>query len=161
MNVYEIRAMRNITSEKVYNAVWNDYAEYFPKKIGYKTEPGDIIALSTEDELEVYELATDKHILTVGVHSDQYGHLIGGDKPENGEDFVEFNKDKYIPVGLAGRVPVKFIGIARKGMKVVPSDIPGVGKEYGTNDRYDNIIGYIVEDNDEEGIRRVKIKIGK
>ncbi|MGL5715292.1 MAG: hypothetical protein ACRCX2_19905 [Paraclostridium sp.] len=152
-----------INGSKTYNAVWNDYAEYFPKKIGYKTEPGDIIALSKNDTTEKYELATNDHVLAIGVHSDQYGHLIGGEKPPEDSDisFEEWNKDKYIPVGLAGRVPVKFIGIARKGMKVVPSDIPGVGKEYGANDRYDNIIGYIVEDNDEEGIRRVKIKIGK
>lgn len=152
-----------INGSKTYNAVWNDYAEYFPKKIGYKTEPGDIIALSKNDSTEKYELATSDHVLAIGVHSDQYGHLIGGEKPpeESEVSFEEWNKDKYIPVGLAGRVPVKFIGVARKGMKVVPSDIPGVGKEYGVNDKYDNIIGYIVEDNDEEGVRRVKIKIGK
>lgn len=151
----------NINGAKTYNAVWNDYAEFFPKVKGYKTEPGDIIALSTTEEGEVYELATDKHKLIAGVHSDQYGHLIGGENPENGEDYVEYNKDKYIPVGLAGRVPVKFSGVAEKGMKVVPSDIPGVGREFTLGDNYENVIGYIVENNYEEGVRRVKIKIGK
>ncbi|MGL4645001.1 MAG: hypothetical protein ACRCVH_11825 [Vagococcus fluvialis] len=151
----------NINGSKTYNAVWNDYAEFFPKVKGYKTEPGDIIALSLIEEGEVYELATDKHKLIAGVHSDQYGHLIGGENPENGEDYVEYNKDKYIPVGLAGRVPVKFTGVAEKGMKVVPSDIPGVGREFMFGDNYENVIGYIVENNYEEGIRRVKIKIGK
>lgn len=150
-----------IIGSQVFNAVWNDYAEFFPKKDGYITEAGDIIALSMDDDGEFYELATEEHYTIVGAHSDQFGHLIGGEKPPLGEDFVEWNKEKYIPVGLVGRLPVKFKGIAKKGMKVVPSDIPGVGREFGHGDSYDKVIGYIVENNNEEGIRRVKIKIGK
>ncbi|MGL5099980.1 MAG: hypothetical protein ACRC6B_08130, partial [Fusobacteriaceae bacterium] len=152
----------NITGAKTYNAVWNDYAEYFPKREGYVTEAGDIIALSQEDDEEIYVLATENHDLIVGAHSDQYGHLIGGEEPAEGLSYTEHNDSKYIPVGLVGRLPVKFIGIARKGMKVVPSHIPGVGRAFdNSKDNYDKVIGYIVENNDEEGIRRVKIKIGK
>ncbi|MGL4404075.1 MAG: hypothetical protein ACRCTS_10210, partial [Fusobacteriaceae bacterium] len=83
-------------------------------------------------------------------------------EPAEGLSYTEHNDSKYIPVGLVGRLPVKFIGIARKGMKVVPSHIPGVGRAFdNSKDNYDKVIGYIVENNDEEGIRRVKIKIGK
>lgn len=66
-----------------------------------------------------------------------------------------------IAIGLAGRVPVKFSGVAKKGMKVVPSSIPGVGREYGFNDNYENVIGYLVESNDDPGVKTVKMKIGK
>lgn len=151
-----------IIGSQVFNAVWNDYAEFFPKRDGYITEAGDIIALAEDDDGEFYELATEDHLTIVGAHSDQFGHLIGGEKPPLGEDFVEWNKDKFIPVGLVGRIPVKFIGIAKKGMKVVPSHIPGVGRAFDrTKDDYDKVIGYIVENNSEDGMRRVKIKIGK
>ncbi|MGL5717416.1 MAG: hypothetical protein ACRCX2_30665 [Paraclostridium sp.] len=152
----------NITGAKTINAIWNDYAEYFPKSKNYVTEAGDIIALSESCDEEVYELATENHAVIVGAHSDQYGHLIGGDIPPEGEDYEEYNKKKYIPVGLVGRLPVKFTGVAKKGLKVVPSHIPGVGRVFDeTKDSYDKVIGYIVENNNEEGIRRVKIKIGK
>ncbi|MGL5099677.1 MAG: hypothetical protein ACRC6B_06540, partial [Fusobacteriaceae bacterium] len=158
----DFTARGNISGARTYNAVWNDYAEYFPKRKGYTTEAGDIIALSQEDDEEIYVLATENHDLIVGAHSDQYGHLIGGEEPAEGLSYTEHNDSKYIPVGLVGRLPVKFIGIARKGMKVVPSHIPGVGRAFdNSKDNYDKVIGYIVENNDEEGIRRVKIKIGK
>lgn len=156
-----VNAVGRIIGSQVFNAVWNDYAEFFPKRKGYATEAGDIIALCEDDDGEYYELATSSHCMIVGAHSDCFGHLIGGEKPPLGEDFVEWNKDSYIPVGLVGRLPVKFIGVAKKGMKVVPSEIPGVGREFKSGDSYDNVIGYIVENNSEEGIRRVKIKIGK
>lgn len=134
------------------------------KYIILRTETGDIIALSLESEEEYYELATEKHNLIVGAHSDQYGHLIGGENPPEHfkGDFTEWNDSKFIPVGLVGRLPVKFIGEAKKGMKVVPSHIPGVGRKFDSSkDDYDKVISYIVENNNDEGIRRVKIKIGK
>ncbi|MGL5316810.1 MAG: hypothetical protein ACRC92_26370 [Peptostreptococcaceae bacterium] len=154
----------HLRASAVYNAVWNDYAEYFPKVEGYVTEAGDIIALSLDEDKEIYELATENHIIIVGAHSDQFGHLIGGDEPpiDYKGTFTEYNEHKFIPVGLVGRIPVKFKGVARKGMKVVPSDEPGVGREFDrTRDDYDKVIGYIVENNNEDGVRRVKIKIGK
>ncbi|MGL5316355.1 MAG: head fiber protein [Peptostreptococcaceae bacterium] len=154
----------HLSASVVWNAVWNDYAEYFPKKKGYVTEAGDIIALSMEDDTEVYELATEDHFVIVGAHSDFYGHIIGGEKLPDGYQgtFEEYNAEKFIPVGMVGRIPVKFKGVAKKGMKVVPSDEPGVGRAFDrTKDDYDKVIGYIVENNDEEGVRRVKIKIGK
>lgn len=153
------------TSTRTKNPAYNDYAEYFPKNINYVSEAGDIIALSNNDESEVYELATDKHDVVVGVHSDEYGHLMGGEyKPDdfNGTQ-EEWNEKRYIPVGLVGRVYVKFKGIAKKGTMVVPSEIAGVGRAY--NPSYDKdtskVVGYIVENKNEDGIYKVRIKLGK
>lgn len=155
-----INASGDIRGSRVFNAVWNDYAEYFPKKKETLTEPGDIIALDENSDDEYYVKATDSNSVIVGVHSDEFGHLIGGKKPKENEDYLEINKEDFIPIGLAGRVKVKFKGIARKGMKVVPSEIAGVGREFNLKtDSLDKIIGTIVENNLEEKIKKVKIKI--
>jgi len=155
-----INAVGDIRGARVFNAVYNDYAEFFPKKKETLTEPGDIIALDENSNEECYVKATSFHSVIVGVHSDEFGHLIGGKQPKENEDYLEINKDDFIPIGLAGRVKVKFKGIARKGMRVVPSNIDGVGRKYNPKiDSQDHIIGYIVEDNLNEEIKRVKIKI--
>lgn len=155
-----IESSGDITGTRVFNAVWNDYAEFFPKKKETITEPGDIIALDENSNEECYVKATNFHSVIVGVHSDEFGHLIGGKQPKKNEDYLEINKNDFIPIGLAGRVKVKFRGIAKKGMRVVPSDVAGVGRKYNPKiDSQDHIIGYIVENNFQEGIKKVKIKI--
>ena len=160
LNARHISASGDISGSRVFNAVWNDYAEYFPKKKETFTEPGDIIALDENSDDEYYVKATDSHSVIVGVHSDEFGHLIGGKKPKENEDYLEINKEDFIPIGLAGRVKVKFKGIAKKGMKVVPSEIAGVGREFNLKiDSLDKIIGTILENNLEEKIKKVKIKI--
>lgn len=160
MNVFELVAMNEIRSARTYNAVFNDYAEYFPKKFMYETKPGDIIALDESGDDEIYVLATEKHKVIVGVHSDDYGHLIGGENPPPDYTYIDWNKDKFIPIGLAGRVRVKFTGVAKKGMKVVPSAVPGIGREFNPEiDSEDSIIGYLVENNSKSTVKRVKMKI--
>lgn len=160
LDASHINASGDIRGSRVFNAVWNDYAEYFPKKKETFTEPGDIIALDENSDDEYYVKATDSHSVIVGVHSDEFGHLIGGKKPKENENYLEINKEDFIPIGLAGRVKVKFKGIARKGMKVVPSEIAGVGREFNLKtDSLDKIIGIILENNLEEKIKKVKIKI--
>ena len=158
-----ITATGTITGSAVYNAVYNDYAEFFPR--GEETEAGDIIMLDLESNEEKYVKAYDVkdsniHILIAGVHSDEYAHLIGGENPPEGEDFVSYNIKNYIPVGLAGRCHVKIKGKAIKGAPVVLSDVPGVGicctdSNISTN----KIVGYLVESDDKEDIRRLKIRL--
>ena len=144
-------------------AYYSDYAEFFPR--GQETEIGDIIALDESAENEQYIKATENSICVVGVHSEEYGMIVGGENPENEtasrENYLKYNLSKYIPVSLAGRVPVKFIGKAKKGMQVVPSEIPGVGREFDNLKDYQrNIIGYLVESDDKEDeVRLLKMKI--
>lgn len=159
LDARHINASGDIRGSRVFNAVWNDYAEYFPKKKETLTEPGNIIALDENSDDEYYVKATDSHSVIVGVHSDEFGHLIGGKKPKENEDYLEINKEDFIPIGLAGRVKVKFKGIARKGMKVVPSKIAGVGREFNLNDDSNKIIGILVENNNDKKIKLVKMLI--
>ena len=146
-------------------AYYADYAEFFPR--GEETEVGDIIALDEFSENEQYIKATENSICIIGVHSEDYGIIVGGENPKDNiisrDNYFKYNISKYIPVGLAGRVPVKFKGVSHKGLRVVPSEIPGVGRAFdATKDDRDSIIGYLVEsdnrDNDEIRLLKMKIK---
>lgn len=136
------------------SAVWNDYAERFEKSIELKTEPGDIIALDKSSDKEIYKLAEEGDLNIVGVHSDEYGMLIGG--VENDE---EYNKEHFIPVGMIGRVKTKVIGPIHKGDRIVPSHIAGVGRAYKDGDNMFSIVGFATETNLDENIKKVRTKI--
>ena len=142
----------------VYNAVYNDYAEFFPR--GEATEPGDIVALDLSSDHESYIKATATSKIVAGVHSDEYAMLIGGDKAGDGEDYVKKNLINFIPVSLAGRVMCKVTGPVHRGDTIIVSDIPGVG--IATDDEsipHKRVVGYVVEDDDQTDIRRVKIRV--
>ena len=138
---------------KCYGAVYNDYAEFFPR--GEDTEPGDIIALDENNKEEKYIKATNKSSIIAGVHSDEYAMLIGGEAVSIGEDYISKNIKKYIPVSLCGRVYVKVIGNVDIGDYIIPSDIPGVGvssKEYSKSS-----VGIAISKNN---CNKVKILVG-
>ena len=78
---------------RVYNAVWNDYAELFEK--GEDIE-FDHLAYVKQDG-KVYSAGEPSNV--VGIVTNNYGHLLGGDGDPNSED--------YIPISLAGRVPIE------------------------------------------------------
>lgn len=146
-----------ITATKIYNAVYNDYAEFFPR--GEATEVGDIIALDeTSEDKEQYVKASSASKVVIGVHSGQFAQIIGGENFTT--DFVNNNMAKYIPIGLAGRVLVKFFGEAHIGDKVVPGDDPGVGRAYvaGVDDPW-KVVGILLEEDEVKTLRLLKIKI--
>lgn len=148
-----------LTAVRVYNAVFNDYAEFFPR--GEDTEVGDIIALDIDSENEQYIKANNKSKRVIGIHSEEFGHIIGGEQPPDLDiDVLEFNLKKYIPIGLAGRCKVKVIGKVEKGDYIVPSKISGIGKSYDEKiDNKENIVGFLVESDNREDTRLLKVKI--
>ena len=95
--------------------------------------------------------------MAVGIHSDEYAQIIGGETDENGNVDIEMVLQKYIPVALAGRVHVKYYGMAKAGMKVVPSEIPGVGRAFADGDKEENVMGRIVEGDTFQNVRKVKV----
>lgn len=142
---------------KCYGAVYNDYAEFFPR--GEETEPGDIIALKENSAEEKYVKATNKSKIVVGIHSNEYAMLIGGDQYDNSDDYISKNIKKYIPVSLCGRVYVKVIGNVDIGDYIIPSDIPGIGI---SSKEYSNLsVGRVIESSNSNGIHKVRIIIGK
>lgn len=111
---------------KVYAAVYNDYAEYFPLAAGETYEVGDVISVHPEGDSHGYRKSRKgDDTLVVGVVSGEYAQCIGGDG--DGHD-----DEHFIPVALAGRVHVKVVGHIRPGDLLTTSDLPGVAtKSYG------------------------------
>ncbi|WP_288274184.1 hypothetical protein [uncultured Acidaminococcus sp.] len=136
-----------LTAAKVYNAVYNDYAEFFPR--GGDTQRGDIIAL---DE-------TSGSQCVVGVHTEDFASIIGGRTLSPGDDILKVNLPTYIPVALAGRVPVRMYGKAKKGGWVIPSEMPGVGRMALPGENLTQAVGQIVKDDTAENVRLVKIMV--
>lgn len=135
---------------RVYNAVYNDYAEYFEK--GDKTvEPGDVIVCSEYNDNEYVKSNTAYSNLVVGVCSDSYGHILGGEGKESDED-------NFIPLGLSGRVNVKVVGDVKKGDLLVTSEIPGVAMK---SEKYapGTVIGKALENHNGNQINRIKMLI--
>ena len=145
---------------RAYGAVYNDYAEFLPR--GENTEPGDIVALDISSIHERYIKATNTCTRVAGVHSDEYGMLIGGDRTEKPEDYVSENMKNFIPVALAGRVHVKVVGVVRTGDFIVPSEIPGVGRavKFCEIPKDGQVVGYAVECDDRTDIRKLRVRIG-
>lgn len=135
---------------RVYNAVYNDYAEYFEK--GDELEPGDVVMLKEDSDKEEYvktDCAYNKFV--VGVVSDEYAHCIGG-KGDGNDD------EHYSPVGLAGRVRVKVIGKIKKGDLIVSSHINGVAmasQEYKPG----TVIGKALENYDSNEVGKIRMLI--
>lgn len=146
---------------KAYGAVYNDYAEFFPR--GGETAPGDIIALDVNSKEERYVCADATCRMVAGVHSDEYAMLIGGESALAGEDYAEKNIKNYIPVALAGRVMTRVIGPVRTGDIIIPSEVPGVGRAATEGDVFShwNIVGYAVEGDDRTDERKLRVRVGR
>ena len=155
---YYVKENGTANFKTVTGAVYNDYAEFFPR--GEATEPGDIVALDLTADHESYIKATATSKIVAGVHSDEYAMLIGGDKVDDG-NYVEKNIEKYIPVSLCGRVYCKCVGKIHRGDTIVVSEIPGIGRAKLPNDYVENtqIVGYAVDEDMNEEIRRVRIRV--
>lgn len=111
------------TATKVYNAVWNDYADALPRDFMSNIDYGNIVALN--HTTGKYRLATKQIAdVVVGVCSDTYGHLLGGKPLTNMED----NLKDYAPIAVAGNVKVLVTGKVRVGDLITVSNIPGIGK---------------------------------
>lgn len=130
---------------RVYNAIYNDLAEFFFKE--EHCEPGDVLVWNNDG---VIKCTKENDPTVVGVYSDTYGFILGG----NGEGNAADNEKNYAPIGLSGRVKVKVTGKANKGDLLTTSSIPGVAvvsknKELGT------IIGKVLENKTSEDVERI------
>jgi len=144
----------DITGTRVFGAYYNDYAELFKKydkKIDYIQ--GYLISIR-EDSYKYHYSTKEDSTLLVGVVSDTYGHLLGGEKKLT---IVE-NLKKYIPVALAGRVNVYVKGKAKKGDLITSSNLSGIAK-VSTLLKQGSIIGKALENKDTEEIGLLKILV--
>ena len=142
-----------LTASRIVNAQYNDYAELFPK--GEETEPGDLIVLDLDSKEEKYVKSNKNNTRVVGVHSDEYAHIIGGEKNKT----LEENLKNFIPVALAGRVHVKVSGVVYKGDRIVISNgMPGIGIALTNNSTSNKqIIGIALENKYNLGIGKIRL----
>lgn len=144
----------NLTGTKTYNAVWNDYAELFEKDNIHKDyEEGYIISINPETGKYTYSTQPESKLL-IGVVSNTYGHLLGGDKNKS----MEENLQSFIPIGLSGRVNVYVKGKVSIGDLITSSDVQGVGM-VSQSFSAGTIIGKALECKDFDEIGKVKILI--
>lgn len=148
-----ITATGTITGSKVYNAVWNDYAEWFEKENENDSfEPGDIVGWG---ETGVSLAALDDNKTVVGVVSNTYGCILGGEKLSD----MELNRDRFVPVGLKGRVAVKVIGKVKRGDLIEISSLPGIGIATKWNIYSSNIIGKSLQSSEDDNVKLIEILI--
>lgn len=134
-----------LTAPTVIGAKWNanDLAELFATNMDIPV--GYIVMLDLSSKEEKYTIAVKGKGPLVGVVSDEYGFLLGGEPREG-----------YVPVSLTGRVNVFIHGTIRAGEAVTISDIPGIAIAAGIDDE---VIGIAVETKKTDGIGKVRIKV--
>lgn len=94
---------------KVYNAVFNDLAEFMDKG-EEDLEPGQILIWDEEKGgLSTTDIVGDKRI--VGVYSDSYGFALGGSEGD----------ESKVPIGISGRVWVKVKTEVKNGDGLITS----------------------------------------
>jgi len=98
-----VRVNGYVRADRVYNAVYNDYAEWYESSEADKVTAGDLIYYDVEKDEYTNHSKSPKTV--VGVCSDNYGVIVGGNEIPNPQD----NRKDFIPVSLCGRVPVKVI----------------------------------------------------
>lgn len=148
----DIIATGDITGARVFNAVYNDYAEWFER--GDDAEVGHIIALDETSTQERYVKATNKSKVIVGICTGNYAHIIGGEYNDN---YETYNLKKFIPVSLAGRVPVYVKGTVNVGDYIVPTSIPGIGKASKRISK--GTVGIALQPSEIEGIKLIKVLV--
>ena len=140
-----------VRANRVYDAVYNDYAEWYNSSEAENIEEGDIIYYNPEkDEYTNHSLRAKR---VVGICSEDYGFIVGGKQLK---DMSENRKD-HIPVSLCGRVKVKIIPdhefqcgdyVYANGTSI------GVG-----NGNQNEIVGKFIKYADEKGFAIVQVQL--
>lgn len=145
----------SFAAHKVYNAVWNDYAESFEfDKASEETPEAGYVYIQTENGLRKSNKRA--HKATVGVYSDTYGMLMGS-KGTIGET-EDWNK---LPIGLSGLVWVWTKEKLEIG-DVLVADKDGFATKANIFDRIfrnDRILGKVMENSQDKTPKRIKILI--
>lgn len=97
INNGNITADGEIRASRVWNAVYNDYAEIFEKDANEVIEPGDVVCIGLDAKVhKVHDRADIDRI--IGVCSDTAGTVLGG---------KDISKDNQVIVGLVGQIWTK------------------------------------------------------
>lgn len=139
-----------ITANKVYGAIWNDYAEWFEKEnVNDTFDFGDICSWNENGVV----LASPSDVKVVGVVSNTYGHILGGFPLAD----MEENSKHFVPIGLTGRVNVKVKGAVKVGDLIISAG-NGIG-EVDNNASIQQVVGKALESSNDENVKLITVLI--
>ena len=129
---------------RVYNAVYNDLAEFMPK--AEDAEAGQVLVM-TEKGLTASKTRGDCAV--VGVFSDTFGQALGADDQEN-----------KLPVGISGRVNVWVSEEVKIGDQLISGDETGFASVKRTSEDGDGkIIGKAMQNKSGSDAERISMII--
>ena len=139
-----------ITANKVYGAIWNDYAEWFEKEnVNDTFDFGDICSWNENGVV----LSSPSDVNVVGVVSNTYGHILGGFPLAD----MEENSKHFVPIGLIGRVNVKVKGSVKVGDLIISAG-NGIGK-VDNNASIQQVVGKALEASNDENVKLITVLI--
>lgn len=139
-----------ITANKVYGAIWNDYAEWFEKEnVNDTFDFGDICSWNEKGVV----LSSPFDVNVVGVVSNTYGHILGGFPLAD----MEENSKYFVPIGLTGRVNVKVKGAVKVGDLIISAG-DGIGK-VDNNASIQQVVGKALESSNDENVKLITVLI--
>lgn len=139
-----------ITANKVYGAIWNDYAEWFEKEnVNDTFDFGDICSWNENGVV----LSSPSDIRVVGVVSNTYGHILGGFPLAD----MEENSKHFVPIGLTGRVNVKVKGTVKVGDLIISAG-DGIGK-VDNNASVQQVVGKALKSSNDENVKLITVLI--
>lgn len=139
-----------ITANKVYGAIWNDYAEWFEKEnVNDTFDFGDICSWNENGVV----LSSPSDVRVVGVVSNTYGHILGGFPLAD----MEENSKHFVPIGLTGRVNVKVKGAVKVGDLIISAG-NGIGK-VDNNASIQQVVGKALESSNDESVKLITVLI--
>lgn len=146
----------SFTAFKIFNNVWNDYAEAFDfdRKIEPHPQPGFVYKMTDKGLIKSNKEADQA---VIGVYSDTYGQLMGSQGQLYDEEHLDGSK---IPIGLMGKVKVWVNQILDIGDTLV-SGLNGFATKASTEQRMfsDLIIGKVLEASLDDDEKRIWILI--
>ena len=139
-----------ITANKVYGAIWNDYAEWFEKEnVDDIFDFGDICSWNENGVV----LSSPFDVRVIGVVSNTYGHILGGFPLAD----MEENSKHFVPIGLTGRVNVKVKGVVKVGDLIISAG-NGIGK-VDNNASIQQVVGKALESSNDESVKLITVLI--
>ena len=114
-----------------------------------KFEVGDICSWNENGVI----LSSPNDVNVVGVVSNTYGHILGGNPLAN----MEENHKNFVPIGLVGRVKVKVLGEVNRGDLIVSagSGIGCVNNEASVRE----IVGKALESSNDKNLKLITVLI--
>lgn len=135
-----------LSSGSKWQATYADLAEYYEGDKEY--EVGTVLIFGGNKEVTLSNIKGDHRV--AGVVSENAAFIMNEACPGT-----------KILVALQGRVPVRVVGVIKKGDLIITSGIPGVGISTGGDARPGTIIGKALANYDSDHIGTIEVAVGR